>query len=70
MEQDPTLRILVKYRPMSSSDPERLGRGSMAGGAVVSVCEVGYYLSDLLVAGMTRLTHVQRTSVTDIGSGG
>jgi hypothetical protein len=34
------------------------------------VCEVGYVLLDLLVAGMTRLTYVQRTSVTHIGSGG
>jgi hypothetical protein len=38
--------------------------------APTTVCEVGYVLLDLLVAGMTRLTYVQRTSVTHIGSGG
>ena len=34
------------------------------------VCEVVFSNVDLLVAGMTRLTHVQRTSVTHIGCGG
>ena len=33
------------------------------------VCEVRVTNLDLLVAGMTRLTHVQTTSVTHIGSG-